>query len=74
VPNAEVYAQFIHLDTDERTALSSAPQNMLITQTQKAIASASKSSRTQLQSPNQIFAVAVVNALLSAADQIETSN
>jgi len=40
--DAEVYAQFIHLDTDERTALSSTPQNMLITQTQKATASASK--------------------------------
>tara|TARA_B100001758_G_scaffold102025_1_gene87347 strand:- start:7881 stop:8873 length:993 start_codon:yes stop_codon:yes gene_type:complete len=38
----EVYAQFIHLDTDERTVLSNQPQNMLVTQTQKAIASASK--------------------------------
>jgi len=37
----EVYAQFIHLDTDERTVLSSTPQNMLITQTQKAIKSGS---------------------------------
>ena len=35
----EVYAQFIHLDTDERTSLSNTPQNMLVTQTQKAIAS-----------------------------------
>ena len=40
--DAEVYAQFIHLDTDERTVLSNQPQNMLVTQTQKAIASASK--------------------------------
>ena len=39
VTDMEVYAQFIHLDTDERTTMSSAPQNMLITQTQKAIAS-----------------------------------
>ena len=38
----EVYAQFIHLDTDERTVLSNQPQNMLVTQTQKAIASSSK--------------------------------
>ena len=38
----EVYAQFIHLDTDERTTLSSTPQNMIITQTQKAIASNGK--------------------------------
>lgn len=35
----EVHAQFIYLDTDERTALASTPQNMLITQTQKAIKS-----------------------------------
>jgi len=35
----EVHAQFIYLDTDERTALSAAPQNMLITQTQQSIAS-----------------------------------
>ena len=35
----EVHAQFVYLDTDERTALSSAPQNMLITQTQQSIAS-----------------------------------
>ena len=37
----ELFAQFIHLDTDERTTLSSTPQNMIITQTQKAIASGS---------------------------------
>ena len=41
VTDMEVYAQFIHLDTDERTVLSNEPQNMLITQTQKAIKSGS---------------------------------
>jgi len=40
--DAEVYAQFIHLDTDERTALSSMPQNMLITQTQKVVGASSR--------------------------------
>ena len=39
VTDYEVHAQFLYLDTDERTALSSAPQNMLITQTQQSIAS-----------------------------------
>ena len=39
--DVELYAQFIHLDTDERTALSSTPQNMIVTQTQKAVASGS---------------------------------
>ena len=37
----EVHAQFIYLDTDERTTLAATPQNMLITQTQKAIKSES---------------------------------
>jgi len=40
--DVEVYAQFIHLDTDERTNLSSTPQNMIVTQTQKAVASKGK--------------------------------
>jgi len=40
--DVEVYAQFIHLDTDERTNLSSTPQNMIVTQTQKAVASNGK--------------------------------
>src|SRR6056300_1417842 len=40
--DAEVYVQFIHLDTDERTALSSTPQNMLITQTQKVVGAISR--------------------------------
>ena len=39
--DVEVFSQFIHLDTDERTALSSTPQNMIVTQTQKAVASGS---------------------------------
>jgi hypothetical protein len=47
----EVYSQFIHLDTDERTVLSSAPQNMLITQTQKAIASGSKTQELNFNHP-----------------------
>ena len=35
----EVHAQYIYLDTDERTTLAGTPQNMIITQTQKSIAS-----------------------------------
>ena len=37
----EVHTQFIYLDTDERTAIAATPHNMLITQTQKSIASSS---------------------------------
>jgi len=49
--DAEVYTQFIHLDTDERTVLSSTPQNMLITQVQKAIPSNSKIQELQFNHP-----------------------
>ena len=54
----EVYSQFIHLDTDERTALSSTPQNMLITQTQKAIASASKTQELNFNHPMKYLVAA----------------
>jgi hypothetical protein len=66
--DAEVYVQFIHLDTDERTALSSMPQNMLITQTQKAIASASKTQELNFNHP--IKYLVAVNAM-SAADKLK---
>ena len=62
--DAEVYVQFIHLDTDERTALSSTPQNMLITQTQKAIASASKTQELNFNHPMKyLVAGNAVNAI-----------
>ena len=63
----EVYAQFVHLDTDERTALSSTPQNMLITQTQKAIASASKIQELNFNHPIKCL-VAADGSALSIAD------
>ena len=66
--DAEVYVQFIHLDTDERTALSSTPQNMLITQTQKAIASASKTQELNFNHPMK-YLVAVND--MSAADKLK---
>ena len=64
----EVYAQFIHLDTDERTALSSMPQNMVITQTQKAIASGSKVQELNFNHPIKCLAAADGNALTIASD------
>ena len=66
--DAEVYVQFIHLDTDERTALSSTPQNMLITQTQKAIASASKTQELNFNHPMKYLVA--VNAM-TAADKLK---
>jgi hypothetical protein len=64
----EVYSQFIHLDTDERTALSSTPQNMLITQTQKAIASGSKIQELNFNHPIKCLVAADGSALSIAAD------
>lgn len=64
----EVYSQFIHLDTDERTALSSTPQNMLITQTQKAIASGSKMQELNFNHPIKCLVAADGSALSIAAD------
>ena len=49
--DVELYAQFIHLDTDERTALSSTPQNMIVTQTQKAVASKSATQELSFNHP-----------------------
>ena len=66
--DAEVYVQFIHLDTDERTALSSTPQNMLITQTQKAIASGSKMQELNFNHPIKCLVAADGSALSIAAD------
>ena len=63
----EVYAQFVHLDTDERTALSSTPQNMLITQTQKAIASASKIQELNFNHPIKCLVAADGTSLAIAA-------
>ena len=53
----EVYSQFIHLDTDERTVLSSTPQKMLITQTQKVIASGSKIQELNFNHPVKCLVV-----------------
>ena len=63
----EIYSQFIHLDTDERTALSSTPQNMLITQTQKAIASVSKTQELNFNHPIKCLVAADGTSLPIAA-------
>ena len=67
--DAEVYVQFIHLDTDERAALSSTPQNMLITQTQKAVASASKTQELNFNHPMKYLVA--VNAMTAATDKLK---
>jgi len=50
----EIYANYAYLDTQEREMFASKPQNMLITQVQKAISSGSKTQEAQLQPPHQV--------------------
>jgi hypothetical protein len=69
--DAEVYVQFIHLDTDERTALSSTPQNMLITQTQKAIASASKTQELNFNHPMKYLVAANATNAIPGTDKLK---
>ena len=65
----EVYAQYIHLDTDERTALSSTPQNMIVTQTQKAVASGSATQELSFNHPiKYLIAENTVNVNKQLAD------
>ena len=64
----EVYSQFIHLDTEERTVLSSTPQQMLITQTQKAVASSSKIHELNFNHPIKCLASANGASLAIADD------
>ena len=52
----EVHAQYIYLDTDERTTLASMPQNMVVTQTQKSIASGSAMQELNFNHPIKLLA------------------
>ena len=54
----ECYAHYVYLDTDERSVLSGTPQNMLITQTQRAIASQSRIQEINFNHPVKILAAA----------------
>jgi len=67
--DVEVFSQFIHLDTDERTALSSTPQNMIVTQTQKAVASKSATQELSFNHPiKYLIAENTVNVNKQLAD------
>ena len=52
----EVHAQYIYLDTDERTTLAGTPQNMIITQTQKSIASGNAMQELNFNHPVKLLA------------------
>ena len=67
VTDMEVYAQFIHLDTEERTSMSSTPQNMIITQTQKAIASKSSTQELSFNHPMKYLVAKNTTGALTTA-------
>ena len=52
----EVYANYAYLDTQEREVFASQPQNMLITQVQKAVASGSKIQELNFNHPVKYLA------------------
>lgn len=52
----EVHAQYVYLDTDERTTLAGTPQNMIITQTQKSIASDNAMQELNFNHPVKLLA------------------
>jgi hypothetical protein len=59
----EVYANYAYLDTQEREMFASQPQNMLITQVQKAIASNSKIQELNFNHPVKYLAAGHTSAL-----------
>ena len=67
VDDMEVYAQFIHLDTDERMSISSTPQNMIVTQTQKAIASKSGTQELSFNHPMKYLVAKNTTGALTTA-------
>lgn len=59
----EVYANYAYLDTQEREVFASQPQNMLITQVQKAIASNSKIQELNFNHPVKYLAAGHATAV-----------
>ena len=57
----EVYANYAYLDTQEREFFASNPQNMIITQVQKAIASSSKIQELNFNHPVKYLAAGDTN-------------
>jgi len=64
----ECYAHYVYLDTDERSVLAGTPQNMLITQTQRAIASQSRIQEINFNHPIKLLASADGHDLTIAGD------
>ena len=71
VSDFEVHAQFVYLDTDERAALAATPQNMLITQTQRAIASAGAIQELNYNHPVKFLATYKTGAIGFATGKVK---
>jgi len=59
----DVYANYVYLDTQEREYFASTPQNMIITQVQKATASATKIQELNFNHPVKYLAAGKASAL-----------
>jgi hypothetical protein len=70
----DIYANYAYLDTQEREMFASQPQNMLITQVQKAIASNSKIQELNFNHPVKYLAAAGDNADTTAAGGVAFLN
>ena len=66
----EVYANYAYLDTQEREMFASQPQNMLITQVQKAIASNSKIQELNFNHPVKYLAAGHASAVTMVSTDI----
>ena len=70
----DCYANFIYLDTQERSEMANTPQNMLIYQVQKSLASGGKVQEVNFNHPVKYLAASNVNAsdaLFSTSNKIK---
>ena len=65
----EVYANYAYLDTQEREMFAAQPQNMLITQVQKAVASTSKIQELNFNHPVKYLAAANSSGVTMLGDK-----
>ena len=68
----DIYANYAYLDTQEREMFASQPQNMLITQVQKAIASNAKIQELNFNHPVKYLAASNVTAVNMCLDTNRT--
>jgi len=70
----DVYANYAYLDSQEREVFASKPQNMLITQVQKAISSGSKMQELNFNHPVKYLASAGTDAVTTNAGGLAILN